>query len=477
MKKHHRLYIDGLWRAPSSKQFAEIVNPATNQICARTPLANEQDVIAAIEAARAAFASWSQTSARQRADFIHAAADEMENRRDDFIAAISQTMGCPLHLTNDLQVQGSIDAFRTFAKMAFLMEEPEEKEGFMLIREAVGVCVLINPWNYPLSQLAGKMGPALAAGCTMVVKPAEQTPLQDFIVAEVFDKIGLPAGVFNLVPGIGADLGPVLCGHPDVDMVSFTGSSAAGVKVSNAAAPGVKRVCLELGGKSPYIITEDADLAVAVRSGVENVMNNSGQTCTALTRMLVPESRYDEAVKMAKMVAEEIVVGDPQDPKTCMGPMSSSRQKNTVINYIEKGAAEGARLVTGGVEMPEGLPDGVKAGAYVRPTIFADVNNDMSIAQEEIFGPVLCMIHYKDIDHAIEIANDTVYGLSSRVSAKDTPSALKIARRIRAGQCYVQGGRFNDEAPFGGYKQSGNGREWGEEGLMEYVELKAIMYA
>jgi len=476
MKKHHKLYIDGQWCTPSSTQFVEIINPATNRVCARTPMANERDVIAAIEAARVAFAAWSQTPASQRADFIHAAADEMENRRDDFIVAISQTMGCPLSLTNDLQVQGSIDAFRTFAKMAFLMEEVEEKEGFMVIREAVGVCTLINPWNYPLSQLAGKMGPVLAAGCTMVVKPAEQTPLQDFIVAEVFDKIGLPAGVFNLTPGIGADLGQVLCGHPEVDMVSFTGSSAAGINISNAAAPGVKRVCLELGGKSPYIITEDTDLAVAVRSGVENVMSNSGQTCTALTRMLVPESCYDEAVKMAKLVAEDIVVGDPENPETRMGPMSSSRQKDTVLNYIEKGIIEGARLVTGGVEMPENLPDSVKEGAYVKPTIFADVGNDMSIAQEEIFGPVLCIISYCDIDHAIEIANDTIYGLSSRISAKDKPAALSIARRLRAGQCFVQGGRYKDKAPFGGYKHSGNGREWGEEGLMEYVEVKAIIY-
>jgi len=477
MKIHSKLYINGQWCTPSSKQFAEIINPATNQACARTPLANEQDVIAAIEAARAAFPVWSQTPARQRADLIHAAADEMENRRDDFIAAISQTMGCPLHLANDLQVQSSIDGFRSFAALAFLMEKAEEREGFMVLKEAVGVCSLINPWNYPLSQLAGKMGPALAAGCTMVVKPAEQTPLQDFIVAEVFDKIGLPAGVFNLTPGVGADLGQVLCGHPEVDMVSFTGSTTAGIKVSNAAAPGIKRVCLELGGKSPYIITEDADIASAVRAGVENVMINSGQTCTALTRMLVPECRYDEVVQMAKVVAEENIVGDPQDPSTSMGPMSSDRQKSTVLSYIEKGIAEGARLVTGGVEMPEGLPVGFKEGAYVKPTIFADVHNDMTIAQEEIFGPVLCIIPFRDIDHAIEIANDTVYGLSSKVSAKDTSSALKIARRLRAGQCYVQGGGYKDGAPFGGYKQSGNGREWGAEGLMEYVETKAVIYA
>jgi len=428
-------------------------------------------VNAAIEAARAAFPAWSQTSASRRAAFINAAADEMEKRSDDLISAISQTMGCPLHLTDSLQVEGSIQAFRSFAKLAHLMDEVEEKEGFITLREAVGVCTLINPWNYPLSQLAGKMGPALAAGCTMVVKPAEQTPLQDFIIAEVFDKIGLPAGVFNLTSGIGADLGTVLCGHPEVDMVSFTGSSIAGVKISNAAAPSIKRVCLELGGKSPYIITADADLTTAVRYGVEDVMINTGQTCTALTRMLVPQSCYEEALAIAKTVAEENVVGDPQNSLTTMGPMSSKKQKNTVLNYIEKGLAEGARLITGGTEMPEGLQE----GAYVKPTIFADVSNDMTIAREEIFGPVLCIMAYTDLDHAVEIANDSVYGLSSSVYAKDKSSALKIARRLRTGQCYVQGSSFKNEAPFGGFKQSGNGREWGEEGLMEYVEIKSVI--
>jgi aldehyde dehydrogenase (NAD+) len=471
MKIYNNLYINGSWVAPISNKYADIVNPASEQICARTPLAGEQDVVAAIQAARAAFPAWSQTPVGQRAAFINAAADEMEKRSDDFITAISQTMGCPLHLTDDLQVEGSIDAFRSFAQMAYLMDEVEEKNGFTIFKEAVGVCTLINPWNYPLSQLAGKMGPALASGSTMVVKPAEQTPLQDFIVAEVFDKIGLPAGVFNLTSGIGADLGEVLCGHPEVDMVSFTGSSIAGVKISNAAAPSIKRVCLELGGKSPFIITDDADLASAVRYGVEDVMINSGQTCTALTRMLVPQSCYEETLALAKKVAEENVVGDPQNPASSMGPMSSSLQKSTVLNYIEKGIAEGARLITGGVEMPEGLTE----GAYVKPTIFADVNNNMSIAQEEIFGPVLCIIPYTGIDHALEIANDTVYGLSSSVYAKDSTSAMKIARRLRAGQCYVQGSGFKNEAPFGGYKQSGNGREWGEEGLMEYVEIKSVI--
>jgi len=471
MNIYDKLYINGQWVSPLSGEHHEINNPATGQPCARTPFAGEDDVVLAIKSARAAFASWSQTSARERCDFINAAADEMERRIDDFTSVVSQTMGCPAHIARDLQIAGSIDAFRSFAQRAAMMEATEEKDGFLIVKEPVGVCTLINPWNYPLSQLVGKLGPALAAGCTVVVKPAEQTPLQDFLIAEVLDKIGLPAGVFNLISGSGSKLGKVLCGHPDVDMVSFTGSTSAGVKISEAAASTIKRVCLELGGKSPYIITEDADLDAAVRYGVEDVMLNTGQTCNALTRMLVPRSRYDQALEIAKAVAEENIVGDPLSTESTMGPMSSEAQKRTVLGYIEKGIAEGARLLTGGVEMPEGL----SSGAYVKPTIFADVNNDMTIAREEIFGPVLCIIPYGDLDEAVEIANDTVFGLSSAVYAQDKNTALRIARRMRSGQCFVQGGYFNMDAPFGGYKQSGNGREWGKEGLAEYVETKAVI--
>jgi aldehyde dehydrogenase (NAD+) len=471
MKIYDQLYINGQWVASYSTQTHEIVNPATGKPCARTPWANGKDVACAVSAAKKAFSSWSQTTAQQRCDFINAAADEMQNRIEDLADVITMSMGCPRNICLDIQVQGAIDSFRSYAQRAFMMEEVEHKEGVYILKEAVGVCSLINPWNYPLSQLVGKMAPALAAGCTLVVKPAEQTPLQDYVIAEVFDKIGLPAGVFNLVPGAGAQIGQLMCGHEDVDMVSFTGSTAAGIKVSEAAAPLVKRVCLELGGKSPYIITEDADLAAAVRYGVEDVMINSGQTCTALTRMLVHESCYEEAVLLAKTVAEENIVGDPLDATTTMGPLSSESQKNIVLKYINQGIAEGARLVTGGAEMPQGLTQ----GAYVKPCIFADVNNDMNIAREEIFGPVLSILSYIDIDEAIAIANDSVFGLSSAVYASDTDEALKIARRIRAGQCYVQGSYFNTEAPFGGYKQSGNGREWGDEGLMEYVEIKSVI--
>ncbi|MEH6549148.1 MAG: aldehyde dehydrogenase family protein [Pseudomonadales bacterium] len=470
MKIFDKLYINGQWQASTGSQHA-INNPATEQPCASSPLGTENDVVAAISAARAAFPAWSQTSAQQRCDYINAIADGMKERFNDLVDAVSITMGCPKNMTVDLHINSSIDGLRSFAERAFMMEKIDDHGGFKVLKEAIGVCTLINPWNYPLSQLVGKLGPALASGCTVVIKPAEQTPVQDFIMAEIVDKVGLPAGVFNLVSGSGRKLGATLCGHPEVDMVSFTGSTAAGIKVSEAAAPTIKRVCLELGGKSAYIITDDADLETAVNWGIEDIMINTGQTCNAHTRMLVPQSRYDEIVSLAKAAAEAIVVGDPLDENSFMGPMASASQKGIVLDYINKGLEEGARLVTGGTDMPTG----VDCGAYVKPTIFADVNNQMAIAREEIFGPVLCMIPYRDIDHAVEIANDSVFGLSSAVYAKDSDSAMAIARRMRAGQCFIQGSFFSTDVPFGGYKQSGNGREWGDEGMSEYIEVKSII--
>jgi aldehyde dehydrogenase (NAD+) len=380
-------------------------------------------------------------------------------------------MGSPRHLTASLHVDAPIEGMRYYADRAMQMDKVQEIGSVLIFNEPIGVCALINPWNYHLHQLIGKVAPALAAGCSVVTKPSAQTPLQDFIMAEIFSAVGLPAGVFNLVSGTGEEIGPLMSGHPDIDMVSFTGSTRAGIQVAEAAAPSVKRVCQELGGKSPYIITEDADLETAVRYGVEDVMLNSGQTCNALSRMLLPRSRYEEAVKIAKNVAEENIVGDPNDNRVTMGPMASESQRQNVLKYIKTGIAEGARLVTGGTAKPPGL----SVGAYVQPTIFADVSNDMVISKEEIFGPVLCMIVYDNIEEAIEIANDTVYGLASAVYARDKASALNIARRIRAGQCYIQGSYFNINAPFGGFKQSGNGREWGIHAMREYFETKAVI--
>ncbi|MDO6459614.1 aldehyde dehydrogenase family protein [Granulosicoccaceae sp. 1_MG-2023] len=471
MKSIESLYIGGRWCPANSSETITVINPATEQPCATIPKANEQDVIRAIEAARAAFDDWAASSAETRAALMLATADEMQARYDDLVDAHVSSMGCPVSLAGYLHIDAAIEGLRYYAARAARMDEISEQENVTVIKEPIGVCAFINPWNYPLHQLMGKLAPALAAGCTIVTKPAEQTPLQDFIMAEIFDKVGLPAGVFNLVSGSGREIGPLMSGHPQVDMVSFTGSTAAGIQVALSAADTVKRVCQELGGKSPLIITEDADLEAAVRYGVADVMANTGQTCNALTRMLVPASRYNEAVDIAVAAAAEQRVGDPRDPEVTMGPMASNRQRETVIGYIEQGIKEGARLVCGGTQAPSGL----EQGAYVQPTIFADVTPDMTIAREEIFGPVLCMISYDDPEDAIAIANDSIYGLAAGVYAKDQASAMAIARRLKAGQCYTQGGYFTIKAPFGGYKQSGNGREWGEHGLDEFIETKAII--
>ncbi len=471
MKIIDKLYINGQWQEPEGKGTQVVINPTTEEPCVQVPLGNESDVEKAIAAARAALPAWSSTTAAQRAEFMQAIAEEMQNRYQDLSVALTTTMGSPKSVVGAYHVDEAIASLGFYADMAHEMETMDEKDDIILLKEPIGVCAFINPWNYPLHQMMGKVAPALAAGCTIITKPAEQTPLQDFIMAEIFDKAGLPAGVFNLVSGPGRVIGPVMCGHPEVDMVSFTGSTAAGVKVASAAAPTVKRVCQELGGKSAYIITDDADLQAAVRYGVEDVMGNTGQTCNALTRMFVARSRYQEALDIAVSVAAEQVVGDPFDENTTMGPMASMQQRDTVLDYISKGVEEGARIITGGLGMPEGL----EKGAYVKPTIFADVSNDMTIAQEEIFGPVLCVIAYDDIEQAIQMANDSVYGLSSGVYARDKESALKIARRMQAGQCYIQGAYFSIKAPFGGYKQSGNGREWGEHGMHEYTETKAVV--
>jgi len=436
------------------------------------PYGNDEDVDAAVSAARNAFDSWSQTTAAERADFLRKLAVEGEKRNADLTQTIIDELGMPVQNAAVFQVDPLAIICESFAEKARQMEEAKEVGNSVVVKEPIGVCAMINPWNYPIWQMIGKVAPAIAAGCTMVVKAASQTPSHLFIFAEMCDAVGLPPGVFNMIHGSGREIGAALSSHPDVDLVSFTGSTSAGIQVSNKAAPSVKRVCLELGGKSPFIITEEADLDAAIDFGITDVMVNTGQTCNALTRMIVHESRYDEAVELAKSKAETLVVGDPTDPNVFVGPMSSAGQKQTVLDYIDQAISDGASLVTGGAEMPAGLT----SGNFVSPTIFADVTNDMAIAQEEVFGPVLVMIKYSTIDQAVEIANDTPYGLASAVWAGDKDKATAIARRIRAGQCAINGGDANHEAPFGGYKESGNGREFGEEGLHEYCELKALQY-
>ncbi|MFJ4445258.1 aldehyde dehydrogenase family protein [Pseudomonas sp. NPDC089422] len=469
MREYRRLFIDGRWQQPVGQGMAEVIDPASEAVAGKVPLGNEEDVQRAVNAARRAFAGWSRTPSSVRAGFIRALAEQLKARADEMAAVITTELGMPVQWCRPVQVDGPIDGLEQYIELAGRMDEVREIGNSRVYREAVGVCAFINPWNYPLHQLIGKLAPALAAGCTVVVKPSQETPLHAFLLAEMIEAIGLPAGVFNLVSGPGAKVGEALARHPLVDMVSFTGSTGAGVRVAQAAAPSVKRVCLELGGKSPFLITADAPLEAAVRHGVQDVMINSGQTCTALTRMLLPASRYAEAVEIAVDEARSMVMGDPQDPRSFLGPMCSAGQRRTVQEYIRAGQVEGARMVCGGETAV-----GFERGFYVPPTIFADVDNRMRIAQEEIFGPVLCLIPYADEAEGIALANDSPFGLSSAVWAGSRDQALQLGRQLRAGQCFINGGAFNYQAPFGGYKQSGNGREWGEEGLHEFVEVKAI---
>ncbi|MGE7955094.1 aldehyde dehydrogenase family protein [Pseudomonas sp. NPDC089530] len=469
MHKYSRLFIDGAWREPSGQGMAEVGNPATEQAIGAVPLGDERDVDSAVAAARRAFGPWSRTPSRVRAGYIRALAEQLRQRADEMAALITAELGMPVQWCRAVQVDGPIVGLEQYVELAALMDQVREVGNSLVIREPVGVCAFINPWNYPLHQLIGKLAPALAAGCTVVVKPSQETPLHAFLLAQMIEAIGLPAGVFNLVSGPGAKVGEALARHPDVDMLSFTGSTGAGVRVAQAAAPSVKRVCLELGGKSPLLIGEDADLAAAVRYGVQDVMINSGQTCTALTRMLLPASRYAEALELAVEETRSLVMGDPLDRQSFLGPMCSAAQRRTVQEYVRLGQEEGARLLWGGEPQP-----GFERGHYVSPTLFADVDNRMRIAQEEIFGPVLCLIPYADEAQAVALANDSPFGLSSGVWAGSAERALGLARQLRAGQCFINGAAFNYQAPFGGYKQSGNGREWGEEGLGEFVEIKAI---
>jgi aldehyde dehydrogenase (NAD+) len=471
MKQLNHAYIDGNWHLTKGTDIFSLINPATEDCAAQISMATADDVELAVIAANKAFPSWSKTSAQERGKYLNAIADEMLVRYDDLIEAHVVSMGCPAHLVGAFHIDCAIEAMRFYAEQAVTMEQIEERGNNLITKQAIGVCALINPWNYPLHQLVGKLAPALATGCTVIEKPAEQTPLADLIMAEICHKVGLPAGVFNLVFGYGFEIGPVLAQHKDINMISFTGSTRAGIEVAKNAASTVKRVCQELGGKSAYIITEDADIDAAVRYGIEDVMGNTGQTCNALTRMLVPKSRYDDVIKVAKEVALEQVVGDPTKADVTMGPLASENQYHIVKDYIKLGLKEGAQLLVGGLERPKHLDKGF----YITPTVFTKVTKNMRIAKEEIFGPVLCIMEYDDIEEAIAIANDSQYGLSSGVYAKDKAAALPIAARLEAGQCYIQGAYFSMYAPFGGVKQSGNGREWGTESMHEYIEIKAIV--
>lgn len=468
MNHYQQLYINGQWIESSGDQSFDVVNPATEQVCASVVMANKQDVDLAVVAAKNAFKTWKRTSSQQRASLIEALADALAERREELAQAISLSMGIPAHMALDVQVDEPIEILRTYIKRAQLMDESDVIDNATVIKKPIGVCGLISPWNYPLNQLMGKMAPALAAGCTMVVKPSEQTSLQDFIVAECCEQVGIPAGVFNLVPGMGPEVGAAMSAHPDIDLISFTGSTRAGTHIAQNAAPTVKRVIQELGGKSALIMTDDADLSAAVEYGLEDVLINTGQTCTAFSRWLIPENKLNEVSQLILDKIGDYKIGS--DESAFIGPMVTSAQQQRVLDYIQTGIDEGATLLTGGL----GMPEGIQQGFYVKPTVFTQVNNAMRIAQEEIFGPVICLISYRNIEDAIDIANDSCYGLSSAVFSKTIDQGVLIAKEIEAGMCYVNGGDYNIEAPFGGVKQSGNGREFGDHGLAEYIELQAI---
>jgi aldehyde dehydrogenase (NAD+) len=471
MEVHDKLYINGQWVEPAGKGMIDVINSTTEEVMGRIPEGSPEDLDRAVAAAKAAFESWSATTVEERARFLQQISDKLNARRDEIAAIIASEVGMPLPLAKAVQAGLPPMVMGSFAKLLGEYQFEEKIGNAQVVKEAVGVVGCITPWNFPLHQVVAKIAPALAAGCTVVLKPSEVAPLTAFLLAEITDQVGLPAGVFNLVTGYGPVVGEAIASHPDVDMVSFTGSTRAGKRVSELAAKTVKRVSLELGGKSANIILEDADLEKAISNGVGNCYFNSGQTCSALSRMLVPKSLHDEAVAIAKRVAETFSVGDPREGNYKLGPLVSSTQHGRVIDYIKKGIAEGATLVTGGTEMPEGI----KKGYFVRPTVFANVRNNMTIAQEEIFGPVLSIIPYEDEEDAVRLANETLYGLSGGVWSGDPERARRVARRLRTGQVEINGGKFNPMAPFGGYKQSGNGRELGKYGMEEYLEVKAML--
>ena len=471
MKECVQFYINGEWVDPVDPQHLDVINPATEESIAKIAMGNSEDVNKAVAAAKNAFESFSQTSKEERLALMGKILEVYQSRYDEIAETISSEMGAPLWLSKAAQAATGAGHFATFMEILKNYDFVEDKGTTRLRKEPVGVCGLITPWNWPINQIACKVAPALAAGCTMILKPSEVSPLNAILFTEVLDEAGVPAGVFNLVNGDGMNVGEAMSSHPDIDMMSFTGSTRAGIAVAKASADSVKRVAQELGGKSANIILDDADFNKSVAGGVGSVFTNSGQSCNAPTRMLVPADRQEEAVAIAKATAEATVVGNPVDVAPGgMGPVVSEVQFNKIQGLIEKGIEEGATLVAGG----PGKPEGLNAGYFVKPTVFSDVSNDMTIAREEIFGPVLSILPYKDEDDALSIANDTEYGLSGYVSGSQE-KAQKFAEKIRSGNVHVNGAGPDFTAPFGGYKKSGNGREWGELGFEEFLEIKAIL--
>jgi len=471
MSHHLQFYIDGRWVSPVAPATLPVIDPSTEEAYTEIAIGSAADVDRAVVAARAAFPAFARWSKADRLALLRRVLDAYNDRYEDIARAVSQEMGAPLAFAREAQALAGQAHLGATIEALEAYEFRQKRGTTMIAREPIGVCALITPWNWPLNQIVCKVAPALAAGCTMVLKPSEIAPISGILFAEVMEAAGVPAGVFNLVSGTGPDVGQVMAGHPDVDMVSFTGSTRAGVIVAKAAADTVKRVAQELGGKSPNILLPDADFPAAVRSGVEACFANSGQSCDAPTRMLVPADRQEEVLALAKAAAETFMVGDPRAPGTQLGPVVSRVQFDKIQRLIESGIAEGARLVTGG----PGRPEHLNRGYYVRPTVFGAVTSDMTIAREEIFGPVLSVVTYRDEEEAIRIANDTVYGLAAYVQSADLDHARSVAAELRAGSVYLNYPDWDLHAPFGGYKQSGNGREYADWAIHDFLEIKGIV--
>jgi aldehyde dehydrogenase (NAD+) len=470
MRDYLKFYINGAWVDPVAPKALDVINPATEAVAGRISMGSAADVDKAVKAARAAFETWSHSRVEERIALFEKLIAEYKNRYADMDAAITEEMGAPAALAQKAQAAMGIGHLQSALAVLKSFHFQEARGTTLIVKEPIGVCGLITPWNWPVNQIACKVAPALATGCTMVLKPSEIAPFSAQIWTEIMDKAGVPAGVFNLVHGDGPTVGAAISSHPGVDMVSFTGSTRAGIEVARNAAPTVKRVHQELGGKSPNVILPDADLKKAVTAGVRGVMQNSGQSCNAPTRMLVPNAKMAEALAVAKEVAEATTVGAP-DSGAALGPVISAAQWDKIQTLIHRGIEEGAKVVAGG----PGKPDGLSAGYYVKPTVLGPVSNDKTVAREEIFGPVLVMIGYDTVDEAVAIANDTPYGLAAYVSGTDLEATRKVASRLRAGQVNINSAATDLMAPFGGFKQSGNGREWGEHAFGEFLEVKAVL--
>ena len=470
MREYMKFYIDGQWVDPVTPRSIDVINPANEAVCGHISAGSAADVDKAVKAARKAFETWSLTSREERLDVLQRVLAEYQKRFGDVANAITEEMGAPASLAQRAQAPIGMAHLATGIEVLKTFQFEEDRGPTRLVKEPIGVCGMITPWNWPINQIACKVVPALATGCTMVLKPSEEAPFSAYIWSEIMHAAGVPAGVFNMVNGTGAEVGAAISSHPGVDMVSFTGSTRAGIEVAKAAAPTVKRVSQELGGKSPNIILPDADMKSAVGGGVKHVMQNSGQSCNAPTRMLVPTAKMDEAIGIAREAAEATTVGDPNG-NAQIGPVVNKVQWDKIQRLIKAGIDEGATLVTGGVGRPEGLDKGF----YVKPTVFANVTNDMTVAKEEIFGPVVSILGYKSVDEAVKVGNDTEYGLAAYISGTDMTKVREVASQLRAGQVSINGGAMDMTAPFGGYKMSGKGREWGDHGFAEYLETKAVL--